>query len=918
MGMELDRRLATIHHRSSGAPAPQGTSRIAAAIRHILAWATDKGNTLRGDPVALTTRRAGGSYVRLSLGLLVCTLSSVCPGEVIVDVDRAAFHARHDLIWESLPTYAATPYISPSSKLDSSAFLGNGSLGALVYREGPDRLAWDLGRSDLYDHQPGGGGWFGNNRLPVGWFLMTTKGHILSGTMRIRIFDAELQGTVTTSLGSIAFRSFIARNRDILVVETSCQGEESVSWSFRGDTAISSRPYSDAQPSYQLNPSGFQVPGASGASTWVQPLAAGGEYATSWSVAGSGNARTLLATTMYSRTGQSRDSASAQVASAAAIGTEKLRADHAEAWHGLFNRHFLSIPDTRMETYYWVQIYKLLCAARSGGAAINLQGPWSVSSAWPCYWWDMNMELLYYPMNPANLPEIGKTLTDLFDRNATQLKSNIRNCQDCAGLGTTSGDALYSITAAPADQLPWNLHNYYLQFRYSMDSSMLRDRLYPLLRSSMNTYLAYLNLESDGRYHMASSTSPDYEIPVQYRTGSSDRFMKDSNYKLALIRWECQTLLEMASRLGIADPLAPRWQGILDSLATFPTDTTGLMVGAGVPLSISHRHYSHLLAFYPLDLIRWDSTSHRSLIERSVRTWSSLNSDWHGYSYTGSAAMYARMFQGDSAFEKLRRYIVFGARVPFTPSTMYQEGNNPVMETPSSWARSLQEMILQSQGGLIRVFPAVPTSWKDLAFHTMRTEGAFLVSAIRKNSTTTLVQVQSLAGQPCRIRTDLPRPVLAVSSSGRNLSVKDSAGILSLDLRAGETVAIYSAGGPTSATITPVPYEQGSCNFFGGQFKGFVYSYDLSQTSVNAQNPRKDQNRNDFVAIHQVPRGLVMRTLWDGPHSIEILGLDGRLLVHWSGLGQHEYTLPSQGTSSLLVRYRFGQANFTSLIPMIR
>src|SRR5262249_27188351 len=73
------------------------------------------------------------------------------------------------------------------------------------------------------------------------------------------------------------------------------------------------------------------------------------------------------------------------------------------------------------------------------------------------------------------------------------------------------------------------------------------------------------------------------------------------------------------------------------------------------------------------------------------------------------------------------------------------------IETPLSAATSLQEMLLQSWGGKLRVFPAIPKSWPDVSFATLRGEGAFLVSAVRHEGKTAWVRIESLAGEPCRI-----------------------------------------------------------------------------------------------------------------------------------------------------------------------
>ena len=51
-------------------------------------------------------------------------------------------------------------------------------------------------------------------------------------------------------------------------------------------------------------------------------------------------------------------------------------------------------------------------------------------------------------------------------------------------------------------------------------------------------------------------------------------------------------------------------------------------------------------------------------------------------------------------------------------------------------------MLLQSQGGLVRIFPAIPAAWNELSFKDLRAEGAFLVSAEQGKS----VEVSTVKG----------------------------------------------------------------------------------------------------------------------------------------------------------------------------
>jgi hypothetical protein len=65
-------------------------------------------------------------------------------------------------------------------------------------------------------------------------------------------------------------------------------------------------------------------------------------------------------------------------------------------------------------------------------------------------------------------------------------------------------------------------------------------------------------------------------------------------------------------------------------------------------------------------------------------------------------------------------------------------------------AAPLQEMLLQSYGGVLRVFPCWPAE-VAAGFTTFRAEGAFLVSASWKDGRVTALEILSEKGGPCRV-----------------------------------------------------------------------------------------------------------------------------------------------------------------------
>ena len=119
-------------------------------------------------------------------------------------------------------------------------------------------------------------------------------------------------------------------------------------------------------------------------------------------------------------------------------------------------------------------------------------------------------------------------------------------------------------------------------------------------------------------------------------------------------------------------------------------------------------------------------------------------------------------------------------------------------------------MLLTSWGGKIRVFPGVPESWSDIAFHNLRAEGAFLVSAVRDGGKTRFIRVESLAGEPCRLVTDMPNP----SASGLSIH-KLADREYELELAKGQTVILTPGGAVANLDILPVTRGKGRENFYG-------------------------------------------------------------------------------------------------------
>jgi alpha-L-fucosidase 2 len=668
----------------------------------------------------------------------------------------------------------------------------------MVYQEpGANALRFTVQHSQVQDHRPqiGGNDW-GIARLPVGHLTLEPVGTITGVDLRLRLWDAELSGTVTTDRGSITLTALVQNDLSMLLVTAHTTGDErAFRWVFHPETAISPRIVREPPPA-ALTPNPDPVASTvDGVHLVTQPMVAGGETATAYRETTAGGRRVLHLTVAHTfpDTGAARRVVDT-IRGAVATPPARLVGAHRTWWHAFYRKSFLSVPDALMQSFYWIQLYKVASAARAEAPVMATTGPWLEPTPWPGVWWNLNVQLEYWLVNGSNhaeLDAIGRTLLEnqqhLVDAllpqyradSAALRRSTDQHCDD-------NGPAAVPGTTSPAPEvgdLPWALHNVWLHYRHTMDRALLRDVLFPLLRRAMNYYLHFLAPGPDGRLHLPFTFSPEY--------GNAP----DCNYDLALIRWSCRTLLDSAATLGIADPLAARWQEVLDTLVDYPVDGNGFMIGAGVPFAMSHRHYSHLLMVYPLYLVNAEQSENRALIERSLEHWISFEGALRGYSFSGAASISAQLGRGDDALGYLRELV---ARF-IQPNTMYYEAG-PVIETPLSAAQSLHDLLCQSWGGIIRVFPAVPAGWADVTLHNFRTEGAFSLSAVRRGGVTEFVQVRSLAGEPCRVRPGIDGPLTVRGARWRRLD----AGTIEIDLPRGGTALIHRAGSRPDLTIAPV------------------------------------------------------------------------------------------------------------------
>ncbi len=752
--------------------------------------------------------------------------------QISASVDWPNFLAQHDMVWDRVPP-----------RWELAPFTGNGNVGFLFYQAKGDAknvISIFAGRHDYSDHRlPHEGNenlWIYRSRLPLGHFKLKSKGDIRSADLRLSLWNAELTGTIQTERGSYKVRGLSHSVDDVIYFETDAFEGESVQVTWH--PAVPFPPvretldagggpkgaYWDKMRTAPVPmPPAPTLSKADGIEFCLQMLHDNrGETTTGWEISGDSAGKQVLTASVHHSFPEHDSLETVKqnlIRARKQIADQTFVAAHQQWWHDYYPLSFLSINDPEKEAFYWIQMYKFASATRGDGPIMDLMGPWYHKTFWPMVWGDLNVELQYWTHLTANRLGVGESLPNSIDRYADNLAGNVpKSWKDSAAVAALfPQDMIANNQAKVPDMLAWILHDYWLHCSYAGDRDRMREKLFPILRKTVNSYLNYLRQnavdDGDGKIHIKYSWSPEYP-------GGRGR---DINFTIALMQWSCQTLLDINREHGLNDPFAAKWQNIVDNLVEFQIDENGMRIGKDIPFELPHRHYSHLLAFYPLAVLTPDDPEKKKLLRTSLDHWLDVSVKGKvkvkampvtGYTATGAASMYAMLGDAGKAYEYLD-FLIQHKNVSST--TMYAEGS-PVIESPLSFATCIHDMLLQSWGGRIRVLPASPKRWPDVVFHRLRTQGAFLVSAKRKAGVTQFVSVESLVGSPCVIQTDIPSPKIYIDgrvvTSGKVREIDE--GLYEIKLSKGETAILTPVDlKSTDLQIEPIPVSESNRNLFG-------------------------------------------------------------------------------------------------------
>lgn len=457
-------------------------------------------------------------------------------------------------------------------------------------------------------------------------------------------------------------------------------------------------------------------------------------------------------------------------------GENKFIKSHEAWWKEYWSKSSVSIPDALLERQYYLELYKLGAAARAGAPAITLQAVWTADNGGLPPWKgdfhnDLNTQLSYWPAYTANRLAEAQTFTDWLWKVRPENYQYTQQYFGVAGLNipgvlTLSGYPMggwiqYALSPTVS---AWTAQHFYWQWKYSMDNTFLHSQAYPYIIESA-TFLKNISYLKDGKRYLPLSASPEYN------DNSIKAWFTDwTNFDLGLAHFLFAAAAEVSTALGNQGEAA-QWLVLKEELPAFSANETGLLVAVGQAMEHSHRHMSPYMAIYPLGLLDINNTDDSALILQSMAHLEKLGTRaWVGYSFSWMACLHARAKQSEQAVTNLQRFASNfcstnsfhvngdqkgGMYSGFTYRPFTLEGN-------FAFAQGIHELLLQSKNGYVEILPAVPSSWSDLSFENLRTEGGFLVSVTKKGGILTDLTLKASHDGQFRFKLDAATKLKAI------------------------------------------------------------------------------------------------------------------------------------------------------------
>ena len=446
---------------------------------------------------------------------------------------------------------------------------------------------------------------------------------------------------------------------------------------------------------------------------------------------------------------------------------------HLGYWNSFWGRLFVDAGQPYLNALYHMAIYELGITSRGKrpvkfNGALNL---WNETArTWGAKYWCHNQSESYLACYPANQPELADNFHDWIAKvrpetiRAAQKSFQVEGAyyQECMSYNykvfepekpdNPSGMAYIHSSGTRYALMMWN------RYVYTLDRAFLAEKAYPVIRDCAMFYVNYAKLGTDGCHHCSPSLSWE-ERPVG----------RDAHADCAAMRAIFPLAMEAAAILKVDKDKIAFWKGRLARAPQYPVadDLFSVVLrenGTAEPTDHYQWQMPNLSGVFPYSVIGIDSPAELRKLAEDTFVRYRFNAD-AGHEFLpviaarlGNAEWWrAAMYQYVQFFQVfdqglLNYYNIYGSKeIGESP------GHHPYLEASGILGTAVNEMLLQSYNGKIRVFPATPERWQSRFI--LRAAGSYLVaSEHRGRAGIPYVVIQPIGGEPRTCSVVIPWP----------------------------------------------------------------------------------------------------------------------------------------------------------------
>lgn len=685
--------------------------------------------------------------------------------------------------------------------------MGNGDMAAALCGEPENQQFW-LSKNDLWELRPV---WCMSGPRPFGH--LDIRMPLLAGaTYHVEqdLSDATTISTFKTDKSKVTMRSWVSATENLLVVELIGEGAP-----VDGDVHLwipaqaRTTPQSDHRPKHGTAHDWDGAPSAPvldngtntfwGIRAFRNKIEIPAAVVCAFSLHGAmgehftlrpGNPIILMAAMRSLRQSPHYVSEATQrISSLDQDGLTALYLAHRKWWHAFWNKSRVELGDPELEWRYNVSNYILGSCSRDPDYPPGIAGTWVTTDQpmWTgAYTLNYNHEACFYGLYSSNHieqadPEDAPVLA--FRRRGEYYAGTVLHCRGVlypvkigpVGIETTGDSVHPDIVTKPTDP-PWLRQKGGLFLGQKSDAAFASvniaqrwyttydvaygRKVYPFIRDVALFWQDYLKFEPTPPALIKATADlpeglrqpPDGRYVI-YNDGANENG-QDTNpiVSLALIRNVLNLAIDLSTALNEDEKERDTWHHILDHLSAYPTQTNnGKIIFRRTEIDYPPRRKpsglnSAISEIYPAGAVGLSSDPKLLEISRNtiaaVNNWTSAN----GESSLFPSAVRAG-YDPDIILRKLHE-------MGFQPNGIVV---NPMhmLENSSIVPNTVDEMLMQSHEGIIRLFPVWPKQ-RDARFETLRAYGAFLVSAALSDGKVKDVRILSEQGKPCVVQNPWP------------------------------------------------------------------------------------------------------------------------------------------------------------------